>query len=73
MFGPAMNGWAISGVAAARESAALFFPWSFRSSSAGRDDGGGLPTRRYGGVAGPQSDLPILQSYYEVVWIIRVK
>jgi len=48
-------------------------PWSFRSSSAGRDDGGGLPTRRYGGVAGPQSDLPILPSYYEVVWIIRVK
>jgi hypothetical protein len=24
-------------------------------------------------VAGPQSDLPILPSYYEVVWVIRVK
>jgi hypothetical protein len=24
-------------------------------------------------VAGPQSDLPILPSYYEVVWVMRVK
>jgi len=24
-------------------------------------------------IAGPQSDLPILPSYYEVVWIMRVK
>jgi hypothetical protein len=24
-------------------------------------------------VSGPQSDLPILPSYYEVVWVVRVK
>jgi len=24
-------------------------------------------------VAGPQSDLPILPSYYEVVWVVRVR